>query len=309
MKVCYLIQTHANPPQILRLVSTIRRSSDRAFILISHDSTNCQLPPELFQQFGDVAVIEAKGGRGDFAIVQSYLNAVAWLADRNIQFDWLTNLSGQDYPTKSLAHIEEFLATTKYDGFVQWFDVLSPSSNWTLAEGRERYFYQYWRSAYDLSQWQKLLLVPFRNIINAVQSSIRVKLTYGLMLGRLARSSPFKRDFICYGGSYFKTLSRQCVEYFYNYTKQNPDLLEYYINTLIPDESYMQTVLVNSQRFNLCNHNKVYVDFSTTKYGRPKVLTVADYANLTAPEFHFARKFDLGIDSVILDRLDSLVLH
>jgi hypothetical protein len=306
MRVCYLIQTHANPQQILRLVSTIRQSSDRAFILISHDSTNCQLPPELFQQWGDVAVIEAKGGRGDFAIVQSYLNAVEWLLDRNVQFDWLTNLSGQDYPIKSLKCIEQFLTETKYDGFLQWFDVLSPSSHWPISEGKNRYFYQYWRSPRNLSKWQKRLFSILKTVVNAAQSKVKINLTYGVAIG-ISAKAPFDQDFVCYGGSFFKTLSRRCVEYLHNYTKQHPELVQYYTNTLISDESYMQTILVNSRQFLLCNCNKVYVDFSQTQHGRPKVLTIADYDAMTAQDYHFARKFDLAIDSSILDRLDIAI--
>ncbi|WP_019502897.1 beta-1,6-N-acetylglucosaminyltransferase [Pseudanabaena sp. PCC 6802] len=310
MKVCYLIQTHANPQQILRLVSTIRQSSDRAFILIDHDPTNCQLPVEPFQKFKDVTIINAnKCVRGDFTLVQNYLDAVEWLLDRNIQFDWLTNLSGQDYPTQPLERIEQFLATTEYDGFLEWFDVLSPLSHWTLAEGQERYFYQYWRWEHSPSKWQMCLLVPLKKIVNRLQPYARINLAYGFAIGRRAPIIPFSQNFICYGGSHFKTLSRQCVEYLYRYTKEHPDLVEYYAKTLNSDESYMQTVLVNSRQFNLCNANKMYVDFSQTRYGRPKVLTVADYASLTTPEYHFARKFDLATDSAILDRLDSLVLR
>lgn len=310
MKVCYLIQTHANPHQILRLVSTIAQSSDRAFILIGHDPTNCQLPPELFQKFKNVEIIETgKCVRGDFTLVQNYLDAVKWLFARNIQFDWLTNLSGQDYLTQPLDRIEQFLAATEYDGFMEWFDILSPSSHWTIAESRERYFYQYWHLTHSLPKWQKWLLVPLKHIVNTLQSYIRINLAYGLTVGRYAKASPFNQNFVCYGGSYFKTLSRQCVEYFFNHAKQHPELVEYYANTLNSDESYMQTVLLNSGKFNFCNDNKMYVDFSQTRHGRPRVLTVADYANLTDPEFHFARKFDLAIDSAILDRLDSLVLR
>jgi hypothetical protein len=311
MKVCYLIQTHANPQQILRLVSTIARSSrDRAFILIDHDPTNCRLPPEPFQKFKNVEIIEAgKCVRGDFTLVQNYLDAVQWLFDRNIQFDWLTNLSGQDYPTQPLEHIEQFLSETEYDGFMEWFDILSPASHWTIEEGRGRYFYQYWHFTHDLPKWQKWLLVPLKEIVNSLQSYVKINLTYGLTVGRHAKTSPFNRNFVCYGGSYFKTLSRQCVEYFYDRTKQHPDLVKYYANTLNSDESYMQTVLVNSGKFNLCNSNKMYVDFSQTRHGRPRVLTLADHASLTAPEFHFARKFDLAIDAAILDRLDNSVLR
>jgi hypothetical protein len=44
------------------------------------------------------------------------LNAVNWLFEKNSNFDWLINLTGQDYPTQTLSETEDFLAKTDCDG-------------------------------------------------------------------------------------------------------------------------------------------------------------------------------------------------
>jgi hypothetical protein len=42
-RVVYCVVSHANPPQILRLVRTIRASSPESFILVHHDYNNAYL--------------------------------------------------------------------------------------------------------------------------------------------------------------------------------------------------------------------------------------------------------------------------
>jgi hypothetical protein len=118
LKVGYLLQTHKNQEQIARLVRIIKKSSPSSEVLVSHDFTNCNLDGSVLQNLSGVHVIPGEGGRGYFSIVQGYLDAVEWLLNRQIEFDWLINISGQDYPIKPLAKIENFLAQTNYDMMV-----------------------------------------------------------------------------------------------------------------------------------------------------------------------------------------------
>ncbi len=126
------------------------------------------------------------------------------------------------------------------------------------------------------------------------------------MLG-VRRKSLFNQDFVCYGGSFFTTLSKKCVEYVYVYSfcENHPEVIEYYKKVCVSDESFLQTILVNSRQFNLCNDNKLYFDFSQTRNGRPKILTSNDYDAIVESQAHFARKFDIYKDSKILDILDK----
>ena len=311
MKVLYLIQTHKNPDQIYRLIQTIKKSSPSSQILISHDFKGCSLDTKTLGNFQDVHIIRGSGGRGDFSIIQGYLNAVEWILSNNIKFDWLFNITGQDYPIQPLPQIEKFLADTKYDGFLEYFDVLSESEQnpWGSREGSDRYLYQYWRSGGYLSLWQRALVKIPRMVINNAQPLVRLNSSYGMMVGVRTNSSPFDEKFACYAGSYFKTLSRKCVEYLHEFCHKNPDLISYYERTCIPDESFIQTVLVNSGLFNLCNDHKRYIDWTGTRHGHPRLLTSQDYPAIIKSSAHFARKFDITQDSEILDMLDARILQ
>jgi len=77
MKVLYLIQTHRNPEQIHRLVQTIKKSSPDSYMLISHNFTSSHLDVAHLQNLSkEVVVISGKGGRGNFSLMQGYLDAV-----------------------------------------------------------------------------------------------------------------------------------------------------------------------------------------------------------------------------------------
>ncbi|NJL78122.1 MAG: N-acetylglucosaminyltransferase [Richelia sp. RM2_1_2] len=303
MKICYLIQTHQNAEQIYRLIETIQTSGTDNQIIISHDFTSCNLDTSSLENNG-VKILTGKGGRGDFLSVQSYLNAVKWLIDNRVEYDWLIYLSGQDYPIKPISKIESFLSSTDYDGFLEYFPVFSSESHWSIQEGKSRYLFEY-RSINFLRKvpsWLKQLFIPIK-IINYLQPFFRINLAYEMFGVR--RKSLFNQEFICYGGSFFTTLSRKCVEYLHYFCQKHPEVVEYYQKVCVSDESFIQTILLNSRQFNLCDDNKRYFDFSKTQNGRPKVLTINDYDAIMESNAHFARKFDICKDEKILDILDN----
>lgn len=317
MRILYLIQTFKNQEQIYRLVQIIKKSSPESIVLISHDFTASDLAIGPLINLSEVEILRlnGKGGRGDFSMIQGYLDALEWAFSHNIEFDWLINLSGQDYPTQPLPLIEKFLAETEYDGFLQYFDALSDSERnpWGVKETRDRYFYQYWRSGVSIPPNSLFSKIVNRVVlgINNIQPLIRLCWLYDcIMVGVSANSRLFNEKFSCYGGSYYHTLSKKCVQYLYNFSQENPDFVEYYKNTICPNESYVQTVLINSGLFNLCNSYKRYIKFLKDQDGsHPRTLTSEDYPTLIKDDIHFARKFEPAKDSRILDTLEARILQ
>lgn len=308
MKICYLLQTHKNPEQIYRLVKVINQLSDDCYILISHNYYACDLDKIPIQIFPNVRIIPSnKIKRYDFSILQAYFTAIDWIFQNRIEFDWLINLTGQDYPTQHLSKIESFLAQSKYDGFLQYFDALSNQSPWGIQTASERYFYQYSLSQIQLSRQQKLLFKPTKYLINNLQKTVRVDGSPVVMIAYKSKKTPFNEQYRCYGGSYFATLSYKCVTYLYELFMNSSDVIQYYKNTVLPEESVIQTLLVNSRKFNLCDRNYRYINFKQSRHGHPKLLTYEDYPFLIQEDIHFARKFDISEDSKILDMLDEKI--
>ncbi len=299
MKVCYFIQSHKNSQQIYRLVQAIKTLSPNAQVLIGHDFTSCHLDFTPLQHLSDVYLFKTSrsGIRGDFSLIEPYLQAIDWLFANNCDFNWLFYLSGQDYPTQPLSHIEKFLAATDYDGFINYFDVFSSESLWSKEEAVKRYFCQYYR----LPNWSGKFLT--KALIIQKFTPLIISIYYGCLIGAPANKIPFHRNFLCYGGSQWHTLSRKCVKYIKDFMINNGSTVKYYKKTLVPDESFIQTILINNKNLKLCNDNKRYVDFTGTDNGHARVLTSRDYETLISGKFHFARKFEQNTS--ILDMLET----
>ena len=317
MKICYFIQTHKNPEQIYRLVRSIKQSSSESEIVISHDYTSCYLDLNPIRKFSNVYLLKRKNKirRGGFSNIDPYLNAINWFSKQNFNFDWLVYLSGQDYPCKPILELEHDLSQTDYQGFIKYWNVLEKGNPWGRG-GYWRYYHQYYRLPSLVGQPIERLLRSklFRKNIYTLKSTylpwnknlfFTKNIDNSIMAGVLARQTPFTENFICYGGYQWHTLSKDCVQYLQDFLPENKNLINYYKHTLIPEESFIQTILVNSGKFKLCNNDKRFVDFSLKlSSGRPRILKAEDFAQLSEGDFHFARKFDIEEDSKILDMLD-----
>jgi hypothetical protein len=133
-------------------------------------------------------------------------------------------------------------------------------------------------------------------------------LDYGPWVGVPARRPPFHDEFRCYGGWAWFSLRRAAVLYLREFLAAHPEVERHYRGTKVPEESLVQTVLANSGRFYLVDDDYRYIDYAKAHKGSPRVLTVADLPLLSNGRYHFARKFDYGVDREVLDRIDRELL-
>ncbi len=302
--VCWFIQSHRDPEQIVRLVRTIRRGSDGPIVL-RHDDEALPLDVALFSAIPGFHLLPASGRqlRGTFSCqLQPYLDLVDMLEADGIAYDWLINLTAQDYPITPVARIEEFLAGSTADGFVRWWDVLSPESPWSRRKARARYWHRYRR----LPAGSEKVLRAVRWITKL--APLHFYLDYGPLVGVRLFRTPFERGLRCLGGRSWWTLRRAVVLYLRDFLAAHPEVERHYRGTVAPEESMVQTIVVGSGRFDLVNDDLRYIDYSSAIRGAPRTLTLADMPMLAAGNYHFARKFDLATDRAVLDRIDRDLL-
>lgn len=305
MRACYQVHTHRDPKQVQRLVSTLTRSSPDCVVVISHDRRGPALDVARLARLGDVHVLAAEGGYGDWTHVQRYLDVADYLDERGIDYDWMANLSGFDYPVMSVRAAEAELAASGVDGFLHTFPVASPSAPWPPHRSRSRYWYRYRRFA-ELSPRAMRVLRPLQ-AVNRVQPIVRVTVSFGLSAG-VRTGTPFGPGLECFGGSFWCTLSRVAVERIREFTMRRPDVVAHYQRTLAPDESYVHTVLGNQPDITLAPDSLRYIDFRATRFNHPRTLTAADVPTVTASGAHFARKWDMQRTPEAYDLLDTAVL-
>lgn len=317
IRMCYYMQTHAKPVQIARLVRLIREGSPNSTILIDHDASVAPLDPAIFGSLQDVHVFNGRGGYGDWSHLDRYFAAVDWLDDQGAEFDWFQNLTGQDYPLRPIGDIEKMIADGGYDGYLQYAPAFPertpPNADWGAGpdyrpcqpfDARQRFEYAHRFFGLPTPAKQRLLR-PFM-IVNRVQPWFQVALAFSAA-GIRRKSTIFSEDFVAYGGSFFCALTPACVRYARDFARENPAVVNFFRAALAPEESFLQTVLVNSGKFRLTPEGTHYVDFTNSRYNHPKVLGVADLPALMASDAHWARKFDPDFDSKVLDILDRHV--
>lgn len=303
-RVCYFIQSHRDPEQIYRLVRTLRRGS-RGIVVVQHNFAGSHLDWAPVAGLPDTHLFPASGPqiRANYSCqVQPYLDCIDWLERQGIAYDWLVNMSAQDYPVIPVPAIEDFLGKAQCDAFLRYWDVLTPASPWSERKARARYWHRYRR----LSPGRERLLAACRPITRV--TPLHFYLDYGPYVGVRALHTPFRDGFRCYGGWAWFALRRECALYLVQFLREHPEVEAHYRGVVVPEESLIQTVLVNSRRFVLVDDDLRYIDYTGAHRGSPRVLTVADMRLLGSGRYHFARKFDLGIDRAVLDRIDRELL-
>jgi hypothetical protein len=312
VRVCYYLQTHTRPAQVLRLVELIKAGSPDSVVLISHDDSRPPLDTARLAALPGVHVFHEHGGYGDFSHLERYFAAVDWLDSHGVEYDWLENISGQDYPLRPIAEIERTLATAGHDGFMRYAPVFPAAgadagSGTPLCEPSDaamRYQYRHWWAGQPTpakQRWLRPLMA-----LNLAQPWLRVSLAFSTV-GVRRRDTPFTDGFVCYGGWFFCTLSAACVRYARDFARDNPELLRYFRTVLAPEEVYLQTVLVNSGKFRFEPDARRYIDLSASRNNHSKTLGVADLDAMLASGAHWARKFDPEHDRAVLDILDQRV--
>ncbi len=331
-KVIYFIASHTNPEQVLRLVKTLRAGSPLSEIVIHHDYSKSYLAPSAFEDIPNTEIIAdyVPVTWGDFSVVKMMLHVFKKILVHH-SFDWLVFISGQDYPIQPVGQIEHFLATTHYDGFISAVPIEAAipcgpvECSLKTALGKlcwdclTRYHYHYYQ----------IPAVPFyhklpgrvRNMIGVTWKRVSQAqaLIYGrtlpvpentkTMVGLRSLWTPFTATFKCYKGSHWLTLNRACVQYIDQFIGENPRYVKYYQRTLIPDESFFQTILLNHPSLKLLNTNKRLIRWNSAKAPSPDTLQVEDLEGIMASGQHFARKFDTRVDEKILDLIDERILQ
>ncbi|MFQ8630482.1 MAG: beta-1,6-N-acetylglucosaminyltransferase [Intestinibacter bartlettii] len=98
------------------------------------------------------------------------------------------------------------------------------------------------------------------------------------------------------------SLTNECVEYILQNEKF---IIKHFKNTHSPDETFLATMLYNSNEFNeKVRPSKRNIQF---KDGKPTVLKLKDFDRLIQSGDFFARKFDENIDKEIIDKIYNYV--
>jgi hypothetical protein len=294
MKLVYLVVSHRNPDQVLRLVRALRESP-AAMVVVRHDQRHSWLDAGALEQAGALPLSDAiEVAWADWSYVRMLIGALERIAAK-LDPDWLTVLSGQDYPLRPLTQVEQRLSTAEHDAFI--------GSAWELQTSKpppppaDEFFLRY---AYvHLRTPRPLPYLPgkLKPLAYVREAPPRV----GIRRPRL----PFDGDLRCWVSSEWPTLNRRALRAVLRTAREEHRLIRHYRRTVHPVESFLATALMNDSSLSVSGDNHRFVRFAPQS-PNPDLLTSEDLDELKASAADFARKFDIEVDGRILDLLDEV---
>jgi Core-2/I-Branching enzyme len=272
-RIAYVISAYKYPRQLGRLVRRLSTPTSSFSIHVDRKSL-----PAIFRAM----VTETEGVPnvrflprhvshwGGFGHVHASLKGIADAIERDLPFDYVVLLTGQDYPLRSAAAIEDFLGDGDARSFMNYWPL--PHSPWGPRGGLER-----------LEDWHIVTFFRFHLALP------------------LRRSVP--GGLVPYGGGAYWCFSREVVEYVHDFVHRNPEYVRFFKHALIPDEHFFHTIVLNSPlRDTVVNDNLRFIDWSEVP--GPTVLRIEHLPKLLESGKLFARKFDASVDAQVLDALD-----
>jgi len=287
----FVILTHDNPPQILRLINRLVSMFGNPPIVCHHDFSKCDLDTNLFPPNVTFVQPHLVTARARWSLVEAMIAGLRVLYEREDVPEWFILLSGADYPIKPAKVVLAELKETAYDAFVEYVPI-DPGAPQT--DYQKRCVWRYFRRHIQLPA--------------SIQRFMPFCENRALPEWFPHRPLPFSEHFRCYAGSQFFTANHKCVQHILAWHSTQRALADHYYlcRVPVPDESYIQCILCNESSLRIPNDNKRYIDWST-ETGKPKALTMTDLPALLRSPAHFARKFDMRGGNPILDRLDETI--
>jgi len=276
MKLAYFILVHHKPAQLRRLMRAIWRPQHVYVIHVDRRaSAECRRAAGELAQAANVALLPASRCYwGGWSLVRTELRAMRRLMAMG-EWSYYINLSGQDYPLRTQEEIAGELERLPYRDWVDFERSMEPERATELARREQVLAVELpWREKPRLIYWSP----PWR--------------------------APLLKGATRYLGSQWKLVTHEGCD-FLTTPKNTRRFRAAYWGTHVPDESFFQTVLLNSERRALvAGRNWHFVDWYTGP-AHPRVLDMSDLPRLEASDAFFARKFDDTFDDRVLAALEE----
>ncbi|QLE44577.1 hypothetical protein FD723_31955 [Nostoc sp. C052] len=291
----FVLLTHRKPLQIYRLINKLNSMFNYPVIVCHHDFSKCDLSVNTLSKNVLLVRPHLQTEWASFVLVEATVQALKLMYEVPEPPDWFVLLSGADYPIKNANQILDDLNSNSYDAYIQHEKItyetykydLRPSILW-----QKKSYQRYCTKSFSFNYSKKHL----------AHLNLEICFEHPLLTKPFL---PFSKKLACFSGSQWFCANSKAAKYIIDFHSQKNALTLYYSKLQYADESYFQTVLANSPHLKLQNDRRRYIDWSDGG-SHPKTLLMEDLPNLLASSAHFARKFDIDIDSKILDELDKI---
>ena len=273
----HLIMVHNNPAQFERLFAAINHPQNLFVIHVDVKSPKPvhEAAARLASQHANLHVLPARDVRwACWSVMETTIVAIDFLRKLDSNWQYFSNLSGQDFPLKSQEEMLAQLLLTPERNYIHHFD---PLEHWVDGPDRIRYV---------------RLELPW--------------MTTGYPVPKLRwnRWKTYLGDLQYYGGTSYFTLTRAMCDLLLD-AEDLPNYRRFFRFTFSSDEIFIPTFALNSSlKHTVHNDDLRLIDFSEGN-PRPRTWTSEHLDQLRTCGDFYARKFDPAVDDAIIGHLEQ----
>ena len=293
MKIAVLIQCHKNPEQVNLMLEAMRNPS---FIFFIHIDKKSAMKSRMIRRkdvifLPDSYRVDVQWGKN--SMVDATIHLLEYAQSKG-DFDFYWLCSGQDFPIKSMDYIIQWFETHKENDFIQLFNTKNSGENHeNNYDKRNAVYFPEWMLGKET--WKRVIKRVYTELTGGYNR------TYGW-----ARRKPVNGLRFYYGSSWI-CLTKRTLQWITRYLQEHPEYHQFFQHCNCPDESFFQTLVMNSPYAGKRADYLHYIEWPEGK-NSPKILTTEDISKLAASDKLMARKLDLSIDASMINELRRRLL-
>jgi hypothetical protein len=284
VRTAYIIQIHKNPNQVNLFIKQLI-SGQHADVFIHIDKKNEHLKKHIIESpYVHILSNNIECEWGDISQVDTTLLLLKEVISSQKQYDFVCLRSGQDLLVKK--GFEEFLFKNRNKIFMS-FKLVSEKDLGQMKIKWPKITRRRYTSKHPIRIYRSVLLFLFRKGLNLFPNP-----------------SQMPKEITFYKGSQWFTIPFEVAKYMIEYLDHNEWYYKFFEYTLVPDECFFHTLIMNSPyKANVVNNHLYFMKWGQTLSARnsPQDLTTKDIKMIEESGQFFARKFDETIDYEVVD--------
>lgn len=289
MKIAVLIQCHCLPEQINRMTNLWSCEEISFFIHVDKKSL---IKNQIVVRDNVFFVPEEK--RVDvrwsqISQVDATLSLISAAMCQGV-YDYYWLCSGQDFPIKSKEEIIKFFEQNPKREFINLFDSKMITGKYTNYDKRNDIIYP--------------LFLLNKTQLTRIIRRLYVELTGGYNRTRKMFQRKDVLNMPFFFGSQWWCLSKDMIYWMNDYLDSHPEYREFFSKCICADESFFQTLVMNSPYRDNRREYLHYIDWTNCK-NSPRNLNISDFEKIVSSEYLIARKCNMNEDKGLIDKLEQ----
>ena len=292
MKIAIIVICHQNSEQLNDLLLALDHPSIDCFV---HIDKKASLSSEDIIKRENVIVLpdnyRVDVQWGKISLIDAEINAIEFARKKGL-YDFFWICSGQDYIIKPINHIVSWFNNHKTNDFIQLIESKNHGGHSNNYDKRNELYYPSWM----------LGNVKVKRIIKRIYTEITGGYNHTYKWAKRKPISNIRFFF----GSEWVCLTNRTITWIETYLMSHPEYYNYFKNCSTPDESFFQTLVMNSPYSELRMDYLHYIDWEGCT-NNPNTFTAKDIEKLLESDKLMARKFDLDVDREILHLINKKI--